>query len=51
MHFFSTLDKILNVIGFIIVGYWVLQFIYYAYVKGYNVKDQSHDRSNFWDYM
>jgi hypothetical protein len=47
----QTLYKILDIIGYAILGYWVLQFIYYAYIKGYKVKEPPHYRSNFWDYM
>lgn len=49
--FWQTLYKILDIIGYTILGYWVLQFIYYAYIKGYDVWERPHYRSNFWDYM
>jgi hypothetical protein len=51
MSFWNQLDTALNIIGYTVLGYWVLRFIYYAYIKGYKVKEPSHYRSNFWDYM
>lgn len=42
---------LMDAVGYAVLGYWVLRFIYYAYIKGYKMKRDPHYRSNFWDYM
>ena len=43
-----TIDYWLDAIGYTIVGFWILQFIWYAYIKGYDVKDPPRQNSNDW---
>jgi|GEM_PF-5029312 len=42
------IDELLNVAGYIVLGFWVLQFIWYAYVLGYDAKPLSYTKSNEW---
>lgn len=51
MDYLELFDTTLNTLGYIVLGFWVLQFIFYAYIKGYKLKNPVQSRSNPWDYM
>lgn len=51
MDYLQLFDNGLRALGYFVVGIWILQFIFYAYIKGYKIKYPAHYRSNSWDYM
>ncbi len=48
---FSQVIDILEKLGYVYLGYWILRFIYYAYILDYDVYERPHHKTDFWDYM